>query len=228
MADRRNILFVEAHPDDIVHGMGGTAWRLKDDYDLHLVCLTSGQRGIRGKSAEEAAAIRIAEERAACELLGAEATFMGEMDGELFAGRELCEKVADIVRRLEPAAVFTLWPVNVPDHTAACEVATKALHLAKVFFTTELYMIENGMGGQTNQFEPDVYVNISDVIEHKRQLMRCHRSQVPDEARVERTLERNRFRGLLARCDWAEPFKTYWPLMGTRWERKSTCILWEL
>lgn len=229
MADENgNILFVEAHPDDIVHGMGGTAWKLKNDYDLHLVCLTRGQRGIKGKTPDEAAAIRTKEEKAACELLGAEVTFMDQMDGELFAGRELCERVAEIVRRLEPLAVFTLWPINVPDHTAACEVATKALHLADAFFTTELYMIENGPGGQTNQYEPDIYVNIADVLEQKKALIRCHRSQNPDEGHVERVLERNRFRGLLARCDWAEPFKTYWPLAGTRWGRKSTCILWDL
>ncbi|MFW5870548.1 MAG: PIG-L deacetylase family protein, partial [Candidatus Sumerlaeota bacterium] len=200
---RPNILCIEAHPDDIVHGMGGTAWKLKDDYKLHILCLTRGQRGIKGKSAEEAAAIRMPEEQAACELLGGECIFFDEMDGELFAGRELCERVADIIRELKPVAVFSLWPINVADHAAACEVATKAMHLADVFYTTEFYMIENGIGGQTNQFDPDIYVNIDDAIDAKRQLVRCHASQFHSEDHVENTVSRNDFRGKIARCDWA-------------------------
>lgn len=225
---RPNILCVEAHPDDVVHGMGGTACKLKDRYQLHICCLTRGQRGISGISLEETAAIRTAEETAACALLGAEVTFMNEMDQELFAHRALCEEVADLVRRLQPVAVFTLWPINVPDHAAAHEIAVKALHLAGTFFTTELYMMENGIGGQTNQFEPDLYVNISDVIDDKLRLAACHKSQWEKGGHGASLRARSATRGQFARCEHAEPFKTYWPLMGTRWERKTSCLLWDL
>jgi len=223
----RNILCTEAHPDDVVHAMGGTAWLLKDRYKLHILCATKGQRGIRGKSMDEAAAIREKEEAAACEMLGAELNFLGMTDGEVFAGPQVCERIAGIVRELEPVAVFTLWPINVADHLMAAAATVKALYMADHFFTTELYFYENGMGGQTNQFDPDLYVNISDVIDRKRELVRCHASQNRSDGMVEDVIERSRLRGKFARCDYAEGFKTPMPLMGSRWGRKAGSLLLE-
>lgn len=73
-------------------------------------------------------------------------------------------------------------------------------------------MSENAIGTQTNQFCPDLYVDISRVIEAKKALVRCHRSQSPNERAVERVISRNRFRGVLAGCQYAEGFKTLYPL----------------
>ncbi len=224
---RGNILCTAAHPDDIAHAMGGTALLLKDRYRFHVACLTKGERGIRGKSMEEAAAIREKEEAAVCERLGASLTFMGLIDGEVFAEREHCERLAGMMRRLEPAAVFTLWPINVADHLMGAAMTMKAMYMADIFFTSELYFYENSVGGQTNQFAPDLYVNIGAVIEQKRELVRCHASQNPTEASVERVIARSAMRGRFARCDHAEAFKTPMPLMGTRWDRKAGSLLLE-
>ena len=222
-----NILCTAAHPDDVVHAMGGTAMLLKGRYKLHVLCATKGQRGIKGKSMDEAAAIREKEEEAACAMMGAELTFVGMVDGEVFAGREVCERIAVIVEELEPAAVFTLWPINVADHLMAAAATVKALYMADRFFTTELYFYENGMGGQTNQFDPDLYVNITEVIDQKRALVRCHASQNSSERLVEDVIDRSRIRGRFARCDYAEGFKTAMPLMGSRWGRKAGSLLLE-
>jgi len=221
----RNILCTAAHPDDIVHAMGGTALLLKDRYKLHVLCATKGERGIRGMGMDEAAAIREKEEAAACAMMSAELDFLGMIDGAVFAGRGVCERIAAVVRELEPAAVFTLWPINVADHLMAAAATIKALYLADQFFTTELYFYENGMGGQTNQFDPDVYVNITDVIEQKRALVRCHASQNRSDSMVEDVIDRSRIRGRFARCDYAEGFKTPMPLMGSRWGRKAGSLL---
>ncbi len=225
---RGNIVITGAHPDDIAHSMGGTAWLLKDRYRLHVLCMTKGDGGIKDKSREEAAAIREEEERAACRLLGANLRFMGQTDGQVFAERELCETMAAIFDELKPAAVFTLWPINVPDHAATQHATMKAMNMADIYCTSEFYMYESGPGGQTNQFEPDIYVNIDTVVDQKRELIRCHRSQNPDEEAVERRLQRNIWRGKLARCDYAEPFRTPWPLMGTRWGRRAGCLLLDI
>jgi LmbE family N-acetylglucosaminyl deacetylase len=227
-AARRNIVMIAAHPDDIAHGMGGTAWLLKDKYQLNVLCLTKGERGLSREVSEETASIREKEEAAACKLLGANLTFLGLIDGEVFAGREICERVAEILKELDPIAVFAQWPVNVPDHTAAFTIAMKACSLAGIYHTTEFYMLENGVGGQTNQFEPDMYVDISDVVEHKKDLIRCHACQFRGENHIEKILSRNVFRGLLARCDYAEPFKTINPPVNRRWGSKTGNILLDL
>jgi LmbE family N-acetylglucosaminyl deacetylase len=219
---------VVAHPDDFANAMGGTALLLSPRHDLHVLCLTKGERGIKGASMAQAAAIRQREERAAAALAGARVTFLGLIDGRVYAERAVCARIARTLRALRPKALFTLWPLNVPDHVMAYAIAVKALHLAGIFYETEVYMAENEIGGQTNQFDPDLYVDISDVVERKRDMVRCHRSQASDAQKVAHVIERNRVRGMIARCDYAEPFRTVMPLVNRRWGRRSGSLLLDL
>jgi LmbE family N-acetylglucosaminyl deacetylase len=161
--------------------------------------------------------------------MGAKLTFLGAINGQLYADKAMCEKVAAILTELQPTAVFTLWPINEhEDHTAVYEIAVKALMLSGLRQTTELLMGENDIGGQTNQFIPDIYVDITDVIEQKRQIVACHRSQFASEERLDHVIQRNVFRGRLARCEHAEAFKTFHPVMAGRWGRPSGSILLDL
>src|SRR5262245_26999492 len=137
---RERIVCVTAHPDDCAHSMGGTLFKLKDRFEIRVLCMSKGEKGIKGKTEAEAAAIRSVEETCADKQFGAEVTFLGHIDGELFPDRAICERVAELLGQLKPRAVFTLWPINVADHAAAWFVATKALRLAGAFSTTELYM----------------------------------------------------------------------------------------
>ena len=224
-----SVVFIVAHPDDVAHSMGGTALLLRDQHKLHVLCATKGERGIHGKTLEEAAAIREEEEAAACRLLDADLTFLGRIDGELFADKDMCTKVAGILRPLQPVAVFTLWPVNDhPDHVSAYDIATKAMKLAGLYGKVELYMSENTIGHQTNQFHPDLYVDISDVIEQKTALVRCHRSQNRDEGSVDRVIMRNVVRGMFAHCEYAEGFKTVYPLVAASQTGRSGSVLLDL
>ena len=206
------VVFVVAHPDDVAHAMGGTACLLRNKYRLHVMCATKGERGVKGKTQAEAAALREQEEAAASRRLNARLTFLGQIDGEVFADRAVCRLVAGRLRRLRPKAVFTLWPINRhPDHVAAYNIATKAVQLAGLSGDVELYMGENALG-VTNQFNPDILVDIAEVIEEKKELIRMHHSQNPSEAHVDKVLQRNAFRGRFAGCEYAEGFKTLLPL----------------
>jgi LmbE family N-acetylglucosaminyl deacetylase len=223
---RRAVAAVMAHPDDVEHSMGGTAWLLRNAYCLHILCATGGERGIRGKSADEARQIRQKEQAAACKLFGAKLAFLGRMDGDLYADKGICDEVAGRLARLKPVAVFTHWPINEhPDHTAAYDLTIRAIRQAGIRDRTEVYLSENAIGTQTNQFCPDVYVNISRVIEAKKTLVRCHRSQNPDEGAVERVVSRNQFRGMLAGCEYAEGFKTLYPLTANGPRGRATLLL---
>lgn len=225
--NRKNIVLMAAHPDDIAMSMGGTAWLLKDRYQLHVICLSKGERGLKGTPMDQTAAIREKEEQGACDLLGATLTFGGQIDGEIYPDRSLCERVAEMLKKLEPVALFTMWGVEVPDHEAAHMTARRALQLAGMKDAIEEYMYEAGPGGQTNMFDPDLYVNISDVAEEKKRLIRCHACQV-SEAGVERWMRLDAFRGRLARCEYAEGFKVTNPLINKRWGRKVGYLLLDL
>src|SRR5206468_3121014 len=81
-APRLSIVCVGAHPDDPESGCGGTLSRYAAlGHTVKIVYLTRGERGITGKSLEEAARIRTAEAEAACRIIGATPLFFGQIDG---------------------------------------------------------------------------------------------------------------------------------------------------
>src|SRR5437773_3426007 len=81
-AARLTVVCVGGHPDDPESGCGGTLARYAAlGHRITIVYLTRGERGIAGRSLDEAAAIRTAESEAACKLLGARAVFAGQIDG---------------------------------------------------------------------------------------------------------------------------------------------------
>ncbi len=220
------LVFLIAHPDDLEHSMGGTALLLRDRYPLHIICATKGERGIKGIPLAEAGAIRQKEQEACAGILGAELTFLDIINGELHADAEICARVSALLKKLSPRAVFTLWPINNhPEHTAVFDIAVQALHQADLYYNTEIYMSENAPGTQTNQFEPDMYVDISKVIEQKRNLARCHISQNTDEEGIERTINRSRIRGTFAGCEFAEGFKMLFPLTANGHRGKPSLLM---
>jgi LmbE family N-acetylglucosaminyl deacetylase len=228
---RRNIAFVVAHPDDVAFFMGGAATLLKDSYRLHVLCASRGERGYvwSGKGIappnEEVARTREAEEREACAILDASLTFLGLIDGEIYAEREPIERVAATLRELKPSALFTHCPLSKPDHAAASLIASQALHAAGLFWECEMYMCtQDAFNGRT----PDLYVNTTAVIEQKRALIACHRSHHTTPGSIEHWIDQDRLYGKLAWTDFAEPYWCSLPLMGQRWKRKAGSILMEL
>jgi LmbE family N-acetylglucosaminyl deacetylase len=230
-----SIVFLGAHQDDIAMA-AGTLLRLKDQYKIHDWCLTRGQRGydmegerpdsLAKPPSDEISAIRSTEEAEVCRMLDADLLFFDEMDAELFAGKEICHRVAQELLRVKPAAVFTLWPMEKADHSAAAQIGRMALFLSDLYWTTELYMCL--FLAEDHYFpRPDIFVNISGVMEQKQELIRCYKSQW-SEGTAEWMIQQDSFCGRMARCDYAEPFATGLANMGTRWDRKAPCILRDL
>src|ERR1044072_3577782 len=122
------VVCVGAHPDDPESGCGGTLARYAAlGHAVTIVYLTRGERGIDGKSLDEAARIRTAECEAACRIIGAKPAFFGQIDG----ATELPRAHVDAMRRLlaaeHPDVVFTHWPVDTHmDHQVASVLTIRA------------------------------------------------------------------------------------------------------
>ena len=224
---RPPVVFVTAHPDDVPFSMGGTAVLLREYHKLHVLCASRGERGYKWDGeglpppSDELGATRAAEEQASCDLLGAELTFLDLPDSEIFAGQEVCQRVGGILAEIKPVAVFTMGPLAKPDHAATYMIALQALHLAGIYWETELYMCE--CLGVAN-----VFVNITAVMEQKKEICFCHRHHLHDPSYWDTIVEADRTAGRLARCEFAEPFLSALPLVGTRWERQAGSILMDL
>jgi len=175
-AARLSVLCVGGHPDDPESGCGGTLARYAAlGHAVTILYLTRGERGIDGKSLDEAARIRSAESEAACKILGATAAFFGQIDG----ATELNHTHVDAMRRFfataKPDLVFTHWPVDTHmDHQVASILTIRAwMNLA----TARLYFFEVNAGSQTQGFLPNTYVDISSVVEQKKTALFAHVSQ---------------------------------------------------
>jgi LmbE family N-acetylglucosaminyl deacetylase len=201
----KSILFVVAHPDDVAYGMSGTAYLLKDSYRLHVLCMTKGERGRQGWSMKKTAAVREREEAAACSTLGATLRFGNCIDREVFAGEKTCRRIARLVRKIRPAAIFTIWPIDFHvDHTAVAEIVKKAVCMADI--PVEIVYCEEA-DCQTSLFVPDHYVDISGVIDRKLEMLRYHESQNRDDEMAQEALAKSIRRGATSGCAHAEGFK---------------------
>lgn len=106
----RKILCVQPHPDDNEVGMGGIiASSAEKDCEIHYLTVTNGDLGAEDEqlSHEEIAKIRRVELEAAGRMLGAtEFHQLQHGDGTLDHVPSLAEEIAEIIRSVQPEALF--------------------------------------------------------------------------------------------------------------------------
>ena len=175
-AARIKIVCVGGHPDDPESGCGGTlAQYAALGHTVTIVYLTRGERGISGKSLDEAARIRSAESEAACQILGAKAVFFGQIDGATEVTHAQAESMRGLLTAEKPDVIFTHWPVDTHmDHQVASLLTIRGWMSLQ---TPELYFYEVNSGSQTEGFFPNTYVDIGNVLEQKKSALFAHVSQ---------------------------------------------------
>jgi LmbE family N-acetylglucosaminyl deacetylase len=195
-----NVLAIGAHPDDIEFGCGGTLIKYaQGGHNVHMFVLTDGSFG--GDTE-----IRRNEQRESAKFIGVKELFWGNYrDTELVCSRELILKVEEILQKVSPDVVFfNFWADVHQDHRAAAQAAVSATRYIKeaLFFEVPT----------TQHFEPDIFVDIQDVLDRKLQVLKIHNSQV-DRTRVENlsivesAQSCANFRGYQGRVRYAEGFK---------------------
>ena len=108
----KKALFIGAHPDDSESCAGGTMILLQQQgCRVVSVYLTSGERGIPGKTLDEAAAIRRLELIDACRLMNVEYRLMTQIDGQCEVNAQRYQEMLELIREEQPDVVFTHWPI---------------------------------------------------------------------------------------------------------------------
>ncbi|MBI4654118.1 MAG: PIG-L family deacetylase [Nitrospirae bacterium] len=195
-----NILAIGAHPDDIEFGCGGTLIKYtRARHNISLFVLSDGSFG--GDPA-----IRMREQKESAKFLGVRELFLGNLrDTEIADNRELILKMDEIINKVKPDIVFLNYLDDVhQDHRATAQSGVSATRYIKEVLYYEVPTSQN--------FEPDIFVDIGDVLDKKLELLRLHTSQV-DRTRVENlTIIESaqscaNFRGYQGRVKYAEGFK---------------------
>lgn len=176
---RLKILCAGGHPDDPECGAGGTMARYADlGHDCVNLYFTRGEGGIKGKPADEAAAIRSAEAEKACGILKVRARFVGQIDGATEVNAARYEEVRKLLAEEKPDVVLTHWPVDTHrDHRAISTLIFDGWGRTGRKFA--LYYFEVNLGAQTQHFQPTHYVDVTSTVERKKEACYAHASQNP-------------------------------------------------
>jgi 4-oxalomesaconate hydratase len=192
----RRLLVIGAHSADFVWRAGGAvAVATRAGGVAQVIALSYGERGesgelwkIEGQTIENVKQVRHAEAQKAAGALGAEFRALDFGDYPLDIGPERLGLVVDAIRDFEPDVIVTHTdtdPFN-PDHPIAHEAVQRARTLAsgagvssafKTIKSPELFLFEPHQPELCN-FTPTTFVDITPVIEAKREAMAAMESQV--------------------------------------------------
>lgn len=228
------ILAIGCHPDDIEVACAGTLARyVREGHSVTVCHVANGNLGHAVIPPDELRAMRAAEARRAGALAGIRVVGCDIGDVLVYAGqKDQRDRVVDVIRQVRPEVIITHSPNDyMPDHVAVSRLVFDASFAASVphYETavpgaapiTPIYYMDTLAGVN---FLPTEYVDISDTIELKLEMLECHQSQLKwmrdhdhiDFAEFVRTCAR--FRGLQCGAGYAEAFTQCqaWPKLAPR------------
>ena len=183
-----NVLAIGCHPDDIEISCSGTLAKCVKRGDKVTVChVCNGNMGHEIISPEELREIRINEAKKAGALAGIEVVTIDICDllpnGCDFSQRD---KIVELIKNTQPDFIITHSPNDyMPDHREVSKLVFNVSFSASCpHFYPELgapskvscvYYADTDSG---INFIPTEYVDVSDVIEQKIEMMNCHKSQL--------------------------------------------------
>ena len=193
--ETKRVLAVGAHPDDVEIMCSGILFALRGlGYEIHVASMTLGDCGSTEYSPEEISKIRRGEAQKACEVLDAIYHYAGFSDLCIFNDDDSNRRVTALLREINPQIVITHSPQDyMSDHEMtsllvrnACFYASipnyetrnliSAAHTSAIPYLYYAQPIENiDLFGK--KITPQFYVDVSDLIEQKIEMLSCHKSQ---------------------------------------------------
>ena len=196
-----NILAIGAHPDDIEIGCGGTLLKYKEKGSrVFLMILTDGQFGADKE-------VRRQEQIMSSEILDANEVFWGGYSDTRFPlDRRSINTIEDVLQKVDPQFIFVNYYDDThQDHRHLAEATISATRYIKNVLFYEVPTTQN--------FSPNVFVDINDVLDKKIALLKAHESQVmktniEDLSIAEIAQSSANFRGIQGRVKYAEGFRS--------------------
>ena len=218
------ILAVGTHPDDIEIACSGTLAKCVQRGDTVIVChASSGNLGHVVIPPDELKVIRAKEANTAGALAGIEVIHGGFDDLEIYENnKEARDKMVDIIRYANPDLIITHDPNDyMPDHTSVSKLVFDASFTATLpnYYTKKnlpaaklvpIYYMDTLAGVN---FNPTMFVDITETIDLKIKMLNCHESQIVwmrdhdgiDFCDMVRTC--SRYRGYQCGAEYAEGFR---------------------
>jgi LmbE family N-acetylglucosaminyl deacetylase len=161
-----NILAIGAHPDDIEFGCAGTLMRyVENGHEVYAFVATRGEAG-------GSAATRHDEAEEAARRMGATKVFWGDYrDTELTLAKSLIDDIEKALEAVNPSFIFVHHKDDThQDHRILSQAAISATRFVRNVLFYE--------GPTTVDFHPNVFVDITSLMERKLVVLGVHASQV--------------------------------------------------
>ena len=160
------ILAIGAHPDDVEFGCGGTLIKYaRQGHDVSLLVMTDGGGGGVGR-------IRRQEQQAAGDILGVSRLYWGEYpDTAIPLDRESIQRVERVILDVRPDFIF----VHSQDDTHQDHRHLSVATITATRYSRNVLFYE---GPTTQNFSPNIFVDIDGVLQVKIAALQVHESQV--------------------------------------------------
>ena len=186
--DKINVIVIGAHPDDCDVDAGGTAILFsKAGHNVLFVSLTNGDAGHHEKGGGELAKIRMKEAQEAGKRFGVKYVILDNHDGELMPTLENRLKVIRLIRNWNADIVIGPRPNDYhPDHRNTAILVQDAAYLVIVpniapntppLKKNPIFLFTEDRFQKPIPFQPDISVDISDVLDQKIYGVAAHESQ---------------------------------------------------
>ncbi|MBR3942042.1 MAG: PIG-L family deacetylase [Clostridia bacterium] len=182
------ILSVMCHPDDMELQCGGTLLKYKQQgHDVIACNVANGNMGHLVIMPDELREIRLKEAQNACKIAGFEhiTADIGDLAVNSADPKQI-EKMVRIIRYANPDVIITHDPNDYhSDHVETSKLLFNSAYsatcphfmpeLGEVAGVMPIYYADTSAGVN---FIPAEYVDITDVVETKIEMMKCHKSQL--------------------------------------------------
>jgi LmbE family N-acetylglucosaminyl deacetylase len=221
------VLVIFSHPDDAEFGAAATiATLVAGGARVDYVVTTDGGKGTDDPavSSEQLAATRVAEQRAAADMLGVrDIVHLGYPDGYLTPSLDLRRDVVRQIRRFRPDLVIAQNPqrrldgnpfIAHPDHLATGEATLAAVYPAARDRLNFPELIGEGLEPWkvrqtlvTGVEQPNLWIDVTAYMDIALAALRCHSSQISDwDATEQRVRERAQEAGEAVGIEAAQAF----------------------
>lgn len=182
------VLVIAVHPDDETLGCGGTLLRHKAEGDeIYWLIITTNDK----KYSAERNAHRDEMVRKASELYGFDGVFEAGLPTTLLDTLDvntIVEQINKVYNEVKPNIIYMNYVYDVhSDHKAAFDAAYTCTRSFRKPFIEKIYMIEAlsetefAPAISASSFCPNVYVDITDYIDKKLEIMQLYDTEIMEE-----------------------------------------------
>lgn len=227
MSPQKRLMIIEPHSDDGVISAGGFLEKFRDVYEYHFVLIVASDLPLHHNQFLTRDQ-RMAEYDTYVKHFGgiwhrgtdksSELPLDRDAQLDIYPRRQLVSLIEKAIDAASPDVLLCSGPSFHHDHTAVYDAMIAATRPTARFFPKEIYILENPTYvhavNPMNRFQPDTYVSLSE--EELARKLECFRTCFPSQIRentnylsADGIRSWARYRGMEARCEYAEAFQTY-------------------